>query len=140
MTDGVKGAIADIAETVVKPIVDEVGKAIEEGVTSVIKGPGQSMSSQGAGFSSSLSDVTDAEKLAKARSDIAWYQKIEEAQQKVRAEDDQREQDRLQSQQQEEQQSKQEDLMKVQSSKQQMVQEAKQRAMVELKAGKGVGG
>ncbi len=102
MSDGIKGAVADtaqdISEGVVKPVRDEVGKAIEEGVQSVVGTP---KALDPAAQQQKQQD--EQKRLAWARHVINWYKNIQNAQEKVRAEQLQK----LQAKNAEEQQKKQ---------------------------------
>lgn len=78
MADGVKGVASDIGEAVVKPVVDEVGKAVEQGVQSVVSGPGVTTPQQ------QQKQLEDAGKLSEARRKIKYWQDLETAQKAVR--------------------------------------------------------
>lgn len=91
MSDGVKGVVADtikdVHEAVVKPVVDEVGKAIEEGAQSIV------------GSNKPLDPVAQQKKQEEeqkrkqwAEKTIDWYKKIDQDQAKVRAENLQKQQ------------------------------------------------
>lgn len=130
---GIKGAIgqipAELGETVIKPVVDEVGKAIEQGVQSVIGSqltPGQLQQKE----------LDRQKKLANARRVIEHYKRIEEAQRAVRQA---KKHEELQKKQEEGQKQQVQEIKKEQK-KQQIPEEVKARAMAELKAGRGVGG
>ncbi|MFH0937565.1 MAG: hypothetical protein V1808_04740 [Candidatus Daviesbacteria bacterium] len=100
MSDGIKGAVADVNEAVVKPVVDEVGKAIEEGVQSVVSGPPKASPQDPA--TQQTKQAEETKKKAWATHVIDWYKKIDEEQAKVR----QAKQQELTQKQQEEQQKK----------------------------------
>lgn len=100
--DGIKGAISDsvkdIHEAVVKPVVDEVGKAIEEGAQAIV------------GTTKTLDPAVQQKKQEEenkrkqwALRTIDWYKKIDQDQAKVRAENQQK----VQAKQAEENQQKQ---------------------------------
>ncbi len=94
MADGIKGIAADISEAVVKPVSDEVGKAIEQGVQSVIKGPGQNSPSNQQINPQQIKQEEQV-KLAETRRKLDWWKNLADAQNKVRAEQKQKEEERL---------------------------------------------
>lgn len=130
---GSKGAVAEagkvVNEAVVKPVLDEVGKAIEEGFQSVTgKTPTPQQTQQ--------RQADDQKKLAEATRKIEWWKQIEVQQAAVRQ---QKTQEQVQTQQvkTEEQQVKQ---YKVQEKKQNLEAQEVARTRSEARAGKGVGG
>jgi hypothetical protein len=136
MADGIKGALAslpsDVVEAVVKPVTDEIGKAIEEGVTAVVQGP-QAVKS--------LNPQVQAQKKADedkrrqwALRVIDWNKKLSEDQSKVQM---QKQQQKVQD----DQQKKQEDQVKqfkVEQKKKETPAELQARNTSETR--KGVGG
>lgn len=100
MTDGIKGALqqtaVDLGEAVVKPVVDEVGKALEVGTQSIVQGP------QASALDPVVQQKKEDEKQKKivwAQKVIAWNQKIAEDQKRVRQEKQQSEQQKFQEEQ-----------------------------------------
>ena len=92
MSNGIKTGIgqvvADVGEAVVKPVVQEVGKAIEEGVQSVVSGPQPQQSQQHQPPVEKQAD--EAKRLAWAKHVIEWNKNLQEAQAKVRQEEQQK--------------------------------------------------
>lgn len=134
MSDGIKSGISqlstDVKEAAIEPVVDEVGKAIEQGVQSVIN--------------PQASDPAVAEKKKQEEEKrrqqvlrtIDWYKTVEDAQAKVRQE----QQQKLQGQKQEEHQEKQVKQFKVleeKKKKQEMTQVQKEARRTEIKGGVG---
>lgn len=76
------GTFEDIGEAVVKPVVDEVGKAIEVGVKSVVGGPNPKATQN----TKPQDNVTDQTKIIEARRKIKYWKDLEEAQRRVREE------------------------------------------------------
>lgn len=112
MSDGFKSGIgqvaADIAESVVKPVTDEVGKAIEEGAKSVVGTPiTQDPAAQhqpGAGRPLDEKKEIEVQKRKQwALRVIQWHKNIDAAQKQVRIQ----KQQELQAKQQVESQTKQ---------------------------------
>lgn len=136
MSDGAKSGIgqiaADINEVVVEPVKDEVGKALEQGVQSVVQGP-QAIDPA----KQQQKRAEEAKGKQHALNVIEWYRKIDEEQKKVRQE----KQQQLQQQKQEEAGKKQEQQSK-ENQKQQRRQEltAVQVAERKTEVKRGVGG
>lgn len=136
MADGFKSGLGqlatDVGEAVVKPVVDEVGKAIEEGAQSIVGTP------------KALDPAVQQKKKAEeekrkqwALGVIDWNKQLEEAQQKVRRENLQK----LQSQKQQKQQEKRVEQFKMVEKE----QKQKQLTRIQIEATKaerkgGVGG
>ena len=94
------GTFEDIGETIVKPVVDEVGKAIETGTQSVVYGanpPGQDPKQQ------AQKESDRQKKIADWRWVLQRQQEQASAQAKVRAEAKQKENQQTQVKQQEKQ-------------------------------------
>ncbi|MBI2597183.1 hypothetical protein HYW41_03440 [Candidatus Daviesbacteria bacterium] len=116
---------------VAKDVKDAVGEMIEQGVQSVAAPqltPKQIQQKQG----------EDQKQILEARRKIAWYQKIDEEQKKVRAQSQQKEAQRLQSEQRQEQAEVQQTQIK--QVQKQATPEEVLRTQIERKAGKGLGG
>lgn len=83
MADGIKGAVGqlavDVGEAVVKPVVDEVGKALEQGVQNVVSSPKQLTPAQ-----QQQKQQQDAANLAEARRKVKFWQDLAAAQKAVR--------------------------------------------------------
>ena len=109
MSDGnrpIGGTFEDIGEAL-EPVKDEVGKAIEAGIQSVIppaKQPTPRQKQQPFGFAQGKQKLEEQQKLTDARRKIKWWQDLEEAQRKIREEEKQK----LLQRQQQEKQAKQE--------------------------------
>lgn len=94
------GTFEDVGETVVKPVTDEVGKAIEQGVQTVVYGPKQATSQQNQPkqpFDSAQGKLEEQKKLQAWRFRLEQLKKLEEAQKKVREEEKQKMLQRQQS-------------------------------------------
>lgn len=102
MSDGFKSAVgqigADMQEAVIKPVSDEVGKSIEQGVQSVVSGPPPVDP-----VSQQKKQEENQKKLAWAQKVIGWYKHMDDSQKKVRQE----QQQKTQFEEQKEQQDKQ---------------------------------
>src|SRR5688500_3772747 len=107
MADGIKGALAnlpsDVAEAVVKPVVDEVGKAIEEGITAVVQGP-QAVKSLNPQVQAQKKSDEDKRRQWAMRV-IDWNKKLSEDQSRIQMQ-------KQQQKAQDDQQKKQEDQVK----------------------------
>lgn len=95
MADGIKGIAVDIHEAVVKPVSDEVGKAIEQGVQSVVKGPGQNPPSNQTPVNPAQKKQEEQTQLAETRRKLDFWRNLSEAQNQVRAEQRKKEEERL---------------------------------------------
>lgn len=102
MSDGIKSAAVSIGEAVVKPVIDELGKAIEEGVSSVISGPQVNSQDPQAQQNIQQKQAEEQKRIAWAKHVIDWNKQIEEAQAKVRKEAEQKKQQQTQGEQQKE--------------------------------------
>lgn len=80
------GTFEDLNEAVVKPVTDEVGKALEQGVQTVISGPKQTQNPQ----NPQAKQAETQAKLAESRRKIKWWQDLEEAQRRVRDQEKQK--------------------------------------------------
>lgn len=92
-----------VAEAVVKPVADEVGKAIEEGITSIIQGP-QAVKTLNPQVQAKKK-VDEDKRRQWALKVIDWNRKLSEDQSKVKMQNQQK-------QSQEEQKKKQEEQVK----------------------------
>lgn len=133
MADGVKGIATDINEAVVKPVADEVGKAIEQGTQSVVYG--SQATSVNPPKSPEQIKQEEQKKLAEARRKIAWYKNLSEAQAKIRQEQKEKEAEKLKVEK-EKKEIKQFEVVKKQQSQAAIVKEAQTKTEVK----KGVGG
>lgn len=96
MADGFKGMVADINEAVVKPVSDEVGRALEQGVQSVVKGPGQNATQNSTPQPNSQQIKQEEQiKLVETRRKLDFWKNLSDAQNKVRAEVKQKDEERL---------------------------------------------
>lgn len=75
------GTFEDVGEAVVTPIRDEVGKALEQGVQTVVSGPKTALPNKP---QAGNSKIETQKNLAEARRKIKWWQDLEEAQKRVR--------------------------------------------------------
>jgi hypothetical protein len=135
MSDGFKSGLnqvtADVSEAVVQPVVDEVGKAIEEGVQSIVSGP------KPVDPAAQQKKQQDLQKRKDwALKVIEFNKQLQSAQQRVRDEQKQK----ITGQQQEEQekqQIKQYEIVKKQEKDQQMTAVQKEAHKTEIKGGVG---
>lgn len=134
---GIGQAIGAVAEAVVKPVADELGKAIEEGAQTIVSGP--PAQSSPTDQSSGDKQKNDQEKIAKINQYVSWQTKLEEEIEKVRKEKEQK----ILSQKQEDQQKMEvkqsEDLQKKQSESVSIALKREQ-TKSERRGGSGVGG
>ena len=77
------GTFETINEIVVKPVTDEVGKAIEQGVQSVIGVP-KPQPTQNPQSNSLQSTPVDNSKMLEARRRLDWYKNLESQQKRIR--------------------------------------------------------
>ncbi len=136
MADGVKGAMQNIGEAVVKPVMDEVGKAIEVGVQSVLnKQPVQPQTTSPID-PMQQQQISDNEQvgLVDARRKIKYWQDLAGAQARVREEQKKKEQDRLQV----DTQKKQIKQFEIQEKKKDNI--ALKQSQIKTEVRKGVGG
>lgn len=91
MSGGIKGAIqqlpADVSEAVVKPVIDEVGKVLEEGASTVVYGPPPLKVNPQV---QAQKKADDEKKKAWALGVIEWNKKLSEEQSRVRMEEKQK--------------------------------------------------
>lgn len=134
---GVAGAIkqvgADIGEAVVKPVIDEVGKAIEEGAQSVIGTPVQKPIDP---VEQKKKQEEDLKKKQWAMNVINWNKQLDMAQGKVRQEEKQKEQGKKQEED-ESKKVKQYEILQQQKKSQQMTTLQKESRKTEIKGGVG---
>lgn len=136
MSDGIKFGLsqigADVREAVVKPVTDEVGKAIEEGAQSVVGVTAKPVDPM-------VQQKKQEEELKKkqwAIQTIQRYKQIDEAQKKVREEKKQKEFQETQKEEEQKKVKQYELIKKRQERLPQQVAEAQRRTEVK----KGVGG
>ncbi len=126
--------IEQTSNEVTEDAKDSVGEAIEQGVQSIV-GPQLTPQQQQEKQQQDQKKEIDRQKqLSYTRK---WLGDLQKAQEKVRAENKQKEQQRLQAQQEEEQVT---ETKKEEKKKKQITDEARARTMAETKVGKGVGG
>lgn len=125
------GTFEDVNEAVVKPVTDEVGKAIESGVQSVVQGPVQKSAPQQPFEGKQLEDQ---KKLVEARRKIDWWKTLGEAQRKAREEERQKQMQRVQ----EEKKKQEVKQFTIQQKKRQLPAEIAARGKAEIK--RGIGG
>lgn len=137
MALGIKGAIGqavqDLGEAVVKPVAEEVGKAIEEGVQSIVSGPPQPLSQDQ--DIQQQKQLEEQKKLAWAKRVIEWNRKLQEGQDKVRRE---KQQELLRKQQEEQEKKRVKQFKVIEQKKKQLPGELFYKGKVEFK--RGVGG
>lgn len=129
-------AIKTVGEAIVKPVADEVGKALEQGVQSVVSGP-QSQQPQFTQGQIEQKRADEQSKYTEAQRKIQFWKKLDEEQRGVR----ETQRQTVQAKQQEtakKQEVKQFEI--VEKKKETVVQQAQARAAAEKRAGKGVGG
>lgn len=129
----IKQAVADIGEAVVKPVTDEVGKAIEEGAQSVAGGQ---QAKQLDPAVQQAKAVEEQKRRAWAVHVIEWNKKIQEEQQKVRQGQKQEEMQKSQ-QEAETQKVKQLQVVQQQQKQAQLTEAQKAARRTELKGGVG---
>lgn len=137
MADGIKGMAQNIGEAVVKPVVDEVGKAIEIGAQSVLnKNPQQLQQTSSAMDPMQQQQVKQEEQigLVDARRKIKYWQDLSAAQSKVREDQKKKEQERTQ----EDTQKKKIKQFEIQEKKKDNI--ALKQAQTKTESRKGVGG
>lgn len=72
------GTFEDIDEAIVKPVADEVGKALEQGVQTVVSQPKPQQPTD------RNVQLETQSKLTEARRKIEWWKKLDEEQKRVR--------------------------------------------------------
>lgn len=130
MKAGLSQVATDVKEAVVKPVVDEVGKAIEQGVQSVVNPQSLDPAVQ------EKKKQEEEKKRQHVLRTIDWYKNIEDAQAKVRYE----QQQKIQAKNQEEQQNKQVkqfEVIEKQKKQAQLTHLEKESRKTELKGGVG---
>ena len=134
MNDGIKTGIsqtvADIKEAVVKPVSDEMGKAIEQGVQSVT---GSQALDPAVAEKKKQEEAVKKQQLLRC---IDWYKQIDSSQAKVRQEQQQKIQEKAQTEQQT-MQVKQFEVLEQQKKQAQLTQVEKEARKTELKGGVG---
>ena len=130
MKSGLSQAAADVKEAVVKPVVDEVGKAIEQGVQSVVNPQALDPAVQ------EKKRLEEKAKIQQLYKRIEWYKNIEDAQAKVRQDQKQKEQAKIQEEQQKKE-VKQFKVLEEQKKKQEMTQVQREARRTEIKGGVG---
>lgn len=124
------GTFEDVGEAVVKPVIDEVGKALETGVRSVVQGPPSLDPKQQA-----KKEEERQKKIAAWRWKIAQQSRLAEVQRKVREEAKQKEVQRVQEYQAVKEKKQTEDLESF--KKKQDINLAKAQRKTEIKGGVG---
>lgn len=138
MADGIGGALkqtaTDIGEAIVKPVTDEVGKAIEEGAQQVT---GSSQVKPLDPVVQQAKLVEDQKKRAWAIRVIEWNKKLQEEQQKVRQQNFQQDAGKKQEDQ---EKKKIKQFQIVEKQQKQMQMDATQKAARKTEMKGGVGG
>ncbi len=141
MADGGKGPISglrqNIGEAIVKPVVDEVGKALELGAQSVLnKSPQQPQTTTPQLDPAQQQQIQMQEQvgLTDARRKIKYWQDLSAAQAKVREDQKRQEQERLKQ----DEKKKEVKQFQIQENKKQNI--ALQQAKTKTETRKGVGG
>lgn len=124
------GEMGQATVDVAKEVKDEVGKAIEQGVQSVV---GTQLTPQ----QIQEKKLEEQRKLTEARRKIEYWKRIDQEQRAVR---EKKKQEELQRQQQTVQQQRIKQFTIEQKKRQPLPEEVRARSMVERKAGRGVGG
>ena len=140
------GTFEDVGETinqsVVKPVTDEVGKAIEAGIQSVVGG--QSVDPQQKSFDSAQDkqqkNLEDQEKIAEWRWKLQKLKELEEAQRKVREEEKQKSLDYAQDKQEEQDKKEKTEVKKFEVFKKQKEVNPEIAAKGKAEIKRGVGG
>lgn len=131
------GAIPQtLGEAIVKPVTDEVGKAIEQGVSAMASGkPSQPQITP---EQIEKKRAEEQAKMTEARRKISWWKKLEDEQKMIR---ERKRQEEIQKQQ-ADKKGKEIKQYEVAQKKQQLTkgQQAAQRSQAERRIGKGVGG
>lgn len=143
MSDGVKAGIGqivkDVSEAVIKPVTDEVGKAIEEGAQSVMGTGTYQIKQNQPEAGRPLDEKKQEEDLKKkqwAINVINWNKQLDVAQGKVRQEEKQKVQQKN-ADEDEKKKVKQYEVMKQQQKSQQMTSLQKESRKTEIKGGVG---
>lgn len=137
--NGVKSGVGqvakDISESLVKPVTDEVGKAIEEGAQSVVGG-GAYQNKPIDPVEQKRKQEEDVKKKQWAMNVINWNKQLDSAQQKVRQEQKQKEQQKKQEEE-EKKKVKQFEVLEQQKKSQAMTALQRESRKTEIKGGVG---
>lgn len=133
------GAIQDSNEALVKPIRDEVGQALEQGIKTVIAGPPNAQQQQVSQQQKMQNEAKRQTDLTEARRKVAFWTRIDQEQKAVRQKQTQEQAQKNQVKH-EETKIKQVEVMKKQEKKNIAKDAAIKTSQAELKAGKGIGG
>lgn len=137
MSDGMKSGIGqitkDVSEAVVKPVTDEVGKAIEEGAQSVMGIPTQKPLDP---VEQKRKQEEDFKTKQRAMYIINWHKQLDASQGKVRQEEKQQVQQKKQEED-EKKKVKQYEVLQQQKKSQQMTALQKESRKTEIKGGVG---
>ncbi|MDO8638818.1 MAG: hypothetical protein Q7R43_04540 [Candidatus Daviesbacteria bacterium] len=143
MSDGMKSgigqAVADIHEAVIKPVTDEVGKAIEEGAQGVVGASAYQVKQNQPEAGRPLDERKQEEDLKKkqwAMNVINWNKQLDSAQGKVRQEEKQKQQ-QVKQEEDEKKKVKQYEVLQQQKKSQQMTALQKESRKTEIKGGVG---
>lgn len=129
----IKQTGTDISEAVIKPVADEVGKAIEEGAQSVMGAPMQKPLDT---VEQKKKQEAEEKKKQWAMSVINWNKQLDSAQTKVRQKRQQQEQQKKQEEE-EKKKVKQYEVMQQQKKSQQMTALQRESRKTEIKGGVG---
>ncbi|QQG43168.1 MAG: hypothetical protein HYW45_03130 [Candidatus Daviesbacteria bacterium] len=137
MSDGIKGLISDINEAGVKPVADEVGKAMEQAAQSVIQGAGsnQTKVANSPAGQNPQKQAEDQAGLIEARRKIAFWKNLADEQAKLRAQQKAKEEERLKAE-----EKKKEIKQFARIKKQESLNTAVRNAQTKTEIKKGVGG
>lgn len=133
MKSGIGQIAKDVSEAVVKPVTDEVGKAIEEGAQSVMGMPAQKPLDPA---EQQKKQEEDLKKKMWAVKVINWNKQLDMAQGKVRQENQQKQQQTKQEED-EKKKVKQYEVLQQQKKGQQMTALQKESRKTEIKGGVG---
>ena len=121
------GTFEDLEEAVVEPVKDQVGQALEQAVQTKPLTPMQKQQKVQA-------EQDRQVRLSKTRQ---WFENLAKAQVKVREQNKQKENMRLQAEEEQQQTEEQERQVKSQSRREQLVTQAQKNEMAEIKPGRG---
>lgn len=133
ITGAIKQIGTDMGEAVIKPVTDEVGKAIEEGAQAIIGTPVQKPIDP---VEQKKKQEEDLKKKQWAMNVINWNKQLDVAQQKVRQEEKQKIQQKNQEED-EKKKIKQYEVMQQERKGQQMTALQKESRKTEIKGGVG---
>ena len=137
MSGKVVSSIKAVGEAVVKPVVDEVGQALEQGLKAVVVGSKQQTTNPVTQQQLDQRKVDAQKKEAEAKWIIDQYKKQEDEVNKIRQQKTQQ----MQAKQQEDQKVKEVKQFEiVQNKKETKAQEIQQKVSAEKRMSKGVGG